>query len=98
MTLRSLVGTGSSAVAARIVSAAAAMMTNAANLLLERVREFFDDGVREEPLAHLPKLRFDVFPCLPSVRKRDAKQLADADIFHAAEAERAERVLDGLAL
>jgi hypothetical protein len=46
----------------------------------------------------LSKLRFDVLSCLPTVRKRDSKQLADAHIFHSREAERAQRMLDGLPL
>src|SRR5688500_10584962 len=62
-------------------------------LLLDRVGEFFDDRVCKEPLTHLSKLRFDVLPSLPTFRKRHSKQLADTDIFHPREAERAQRVL-----
>src|SRR5437588_9731434 len=66
----------------------------AANLLLDCVGEVFDDCVREESFTHLPKLRFDVLPRLPTVRKRNFEQFSDAHIFHAVEAKRAERVLD----
>jgi hypothetical protein len=58
----------------------------------------FDDGIREKSFTHLSKLRFDVVSILPTVRKRQCKQLANSDIFHAGEAERAQRVLDGLPL
>jgi hypothetical protein len=76
----------------------AAISSRAANLVFESVGKLLDDGVGEEALTHLPKLRFDVLSCLASVRKRDPKQLAGANIFHPGETERAERMLDGLAL
>ena len=67
-------------------------------LLLECVGEMFDDGIGEEPLTHLSKLRFDVVSILPTVRKRNSKQLAHPDIFHPRKPERAQRMLDGLPL
>src|SRR5882757_6225819 len=67
-------------------------------LIVDRVRELFDDGVGEEPLAHLPELTLDLFARLATIRKRDAKQLAGAHIFHPFESKRAERMLDGLPL
>jgi len=76
----------------------AATSSRTASLILENVGKLLDDGVGEEALTHLPKLRFDVLSCLAPVRKRDPKQLADANIFHPRETERAERMLDGLAL
>lgn len=69
-----------------------------AGLVFEGVGEFLDDRVGKEPLTHLSKLRFDVLSCLPPISKRDPKQLADANIFHPSESERAERMFDGLAL
>src|SRR4051794_20118859 len=67
-------------------------------LIVDRIRKFFDDGVGEEPLAHLAELTFDLVPRLATICKRDAKQLAGAHIFHPFEPKRAERMLDGLAL
>ena len=54
----------------------------------------FDDRIREEPLTHLPKLRFDVVSVLPTVRQRQSKHLPHPDIFHTLETEGAEGVLD----
>ena len=68
------------------------------DLLLECVGEVFDDRVREESFTHLSKLPFELLPWLPTVRKRQSKQFAGADIFHLRETERAQRVLDGLPL
>src|SRR5438105_125603 len=45
-------------------------------------------------IVALSSLPFDLFPRLAFVRKRDAKQLAGADIFHAFETKRADRMLD----
>src|SRR6185436_11717531 len=78
--------------------AAVVSSTRAVSLLLECVGEFFDDRVREKPLTHLSNLRFDLLPCLPTVRKHNPKQLAGPNIFHPPEPKRTERVLDGLAL
>src|SRR5215212_9040749 len=78
--------------------AAVVSSTRAVSLVLESVGEFFDDRVSEKPLTHLSNLRFDLLPCLPTVRKHDPKQLAGPNIFHAREAKRAERMLDGFAL
>src|SRR6185436_3311186 len=72
--------------------------TSRATLLLESVGEVFNDCVGKEPFEHLSKLRFDIRPCLPTFRKRQSKQFADAHIFHTCEPERAQRVLNGLAL
>src|SRR5687768_6678275 len=88
--------TGVNAVCAK--APVATTTSNAARLILESVGKLLDDRVREEPLTHLPKLCFDVLSCLPPVRKRDPKQLADANIFHPRKPERAERMLDGLTL
>ena len=71
---------------------------SALSLLLECVGEILDDRIREEFLAHLTKLDFHVFSGLPTFRKRNSKQLSDPHIFHTGEAERGERVLDGLPL
>src|SRR5438270_1694614 len=70
----------------------------AANLVVDRIRKLLDDGVGEETLAHVTQLTFDLFPRLAGVCKRDAKQLAGAHIFHAFEAERADRVLNRFSL
>src|SRR5687767_13082270 len=90
ITFLSRVGAGARSAASSDI-AAEVSRTRAASLLLECVGEFFDDCVGEESLTHLSKLHFDVLPCLPTVRKRNAKQFADTDIFHAGEAQRAER-------
>src|SRR6266516_3612543 len=58
----------------------------ATRLLVNREREILDDRIGEEPLAHLPELTLDLIPRLATIRKRDAKQLAGADIFHPFEA------------
>src|SRR5256885_1510176 len=68
------------------------------DLLLECVGEVFDDRVREKSFTHLSQLLFDLLPGLLTVRKHDPKQLARSHIFHTAEPERAQRVLDGLPL
>src|SRR4051812_38636503 len=65
-------------------------------LIVDRVRKLFDDRIGEEPLAHLPELTLDFLTRLATIRKRDAKQLARAHIFHPFESKRAERMLDGL--
>ena len=79
-------------------AATTASSDRATRSFLERVGELLDDGVGEESLTHLPELRFDAFPCLPTLRKHEAKRLPDPHIFHAGESERAERVLNGLSL
>src|SRR5436309_15466793 len=71
-----------------------AAIASSAALIVNGVRKFFDDGVGEEPLAHLPELTLDLVTRLATVRKRDPKQLAGAHIFHPAEPERAERMLN----
>ena len=58
--------TGDSAATAK--PAARVSRTRPVSLLLDRVGEIFNDGISEEPLTHLPKLRFDVVPVLPTVR------------------------------
>src|SRR4051794_13275734 len=94
---RSRVGTGVSGWAlvdeARI-ELAIANSAIAAALVIDREGKLLDDGVGKEPLADLPELTFDLFPRLACVCKRDAKQLAGADIFHALKTERADRMLN----
>src|SRR6185436_2579570 len=98
MTFRSRVGTEVRASACANRLAAVVSSTRAVSLLLESVGEFFDDRVCEKPLTHRSNLGFDLLSCLPTVRKHDPKQLADPHIFHPRKPERAQRVLDGLAL
>src|SRR3954469_24636298 len=93
-TFESRVATGVSGCAMRGEAAIAI----ATRLLVNREREILDDGVGEEALAHLPQLTLDLIPRLAIVCKRDAKQLAGADIFHPFKAKRAERMLNGLPL
>src|SRR3954454_9542885 len=94
---RSRVGTGVSGWAlvdeARI-ELAIANSAIAAALVIDREGKLLDDSVGKEPLADLPELTFDLFPRLACVCKRDAKQLAGADIFHTLKAERADRMLN----
>src|SRR3954449_10850976 len=94
---RSRVGTGVSGWAlvdeARM-ELAIANSAIAAALVIDREGKLLDDGVGKEPLADLPELTFDLFPRLACVCKRDAKQLAGADIFHALKTERADRMLN----
>src|SRR4051794_18531539 len=94
---RSRVGTGVSGWAlvdeARI-ELAIANSAIAAALVINREGKLLDDSVGKEPLADLPELTFDLFPRLACVCKRDAKQLAGADIFHALKSERADRMLN----
>src|SRR4051794_20560337 len=89
---RSRVGTGVSGWA--LIAAAIANSAIAAALVIDRKGKLLDDGVSKEPLADLPELTFDLFPRLACVCKRDAKQLAGADIFHALKTERADRMLN----
>src|SRR4051812_32164210 len=89
---RSRVGTGVSGWA--LTELAIANSAIAAALVIDREGKLLDDGVGEEPLADLPELTFDLFPRLACVCKRDAKQLAGADIFHALKSERADRMLN----
>src|ERR1700737_3795379 len=80
--------------AAEVVSS-----TNAtARSLLECVGEVFDDRIREEPLTHLTNLLFQLGSWLLTIRKRDSKQLAGPNIFHAIEPQRAQGMLDRLSL
>src|SRR5216684_4160899 len=67
-------------------------------LIVDRVRKRFDDRVGEEPLAHLPELTLDLLARLATIRKRDAKQLAGAHIFHPFKPKRTQRMLNGLPL
>src|SRR3954452_14097964 len=89
---RSRVGTSVSGWA--LIEAAIANSAIAAALVIDREGKLLDDGVGKEPLADLPELTFDLFPRLACVCKRDAKQLAGADIFHALKSERADRMLN----
>src|SRR5258706_8263266 len=66
----------------------------APNLVIDRIRKLLDDRIGEEPLADLPELTFDLFPRLACVRKRDPEQLPGAHIFHAFEAQGADRMLN----
>ena len=67
-------------------------------LLLDRVGEVFDDGIREKSFTHLPQLLLEQLSGLLTVRKHYSKQLSHPHIFHARKTQRAQRVLDRLPL
>src|SRR5258706_9034050 len=98
-TCRSEAGGGMGACAARrSVAAEQVSSPRKMELLLDRVGEVFDDGVREKSFTHLPQLLLEQLSGLLTVRKHDSKQLSHTHIFHAPEPERAQRVLDRLPL
>src|SRR5437867_3682516 len=99
-TFESRVGAGVSADCAwRDIAADKVSSTIAAvRSLLECVGEVFDNRIREKLLTHLTQLPLDFRSWLPTIRKRYTEQLADPNIFHTGESERAEGVLNRFSL